>query len=405
MEASVSQSVLNIEFPEVLAFLFEQARYKVAYGGRGGAKSWGYAQALIIQGFQRKLRIICTREYQNSMKESVHQILSDQIDRMNLNNFYEVLQSAITGRNGTEFIFAGIKTNPRKIKSTEGIDICWVEEAEKVSKDSWQMLIPTIRKDGSEIWVSFNPDEETDPTYQRFVDNPPPGAIVKEVNWRDNPWFPEVLRKEKDYLASVDMDAYEHVWEGKCRRSSAAEIFFGKYVVDSFQPDSRYWSGPYFGADFGFARDPATLVKCWVYQDVLYIEYEFWGVGIEISDLTAKYKEIPGAETHTIRADNSRPETISHLRNNGIEKIISCAKWDGCIKDGISVLRAFKQIVIHSRCKYAIFEAKHYRYKVDELTGEVLPIIIDKHNNIWDAVRYALEPIIKRGYFAGCDLS
>jgi phage terminase large subunit len=155
------------------------------------------------------------------------------------------------GRNGSEFIFAGIRKDIEKVKSTEGIDICWVEEAEKVSKRSWEVLIPTIRKDGSEIWVTFNPDEETDPTYQRFVVNPPPDAEVVEINWRDNPWFPEVLRKEKDYLFKVDPEAAEHVWEGKCNTRSDAQIFAGKYIIEEFTPEN--WHGPYYGLDFGFA--------------------------------------------------------------------------------------------------------------------------------------------------------
>lgn len=204
------------DFPKKLRFLFEPHRYKVAHGGRGGAKSWGFARALLIMAYQKPMRVMCAREFQNSIQESVHRLLSEQIVELGLQAHYEVLQSAIRGKNGSEFVFVGIKTDPSKVKSAEGFDVCWVEEAEKTSDDSWKILIPTIRKPGSEIWVSFNPHLMTDATYQRFVVNPPPEAMVVQVNWRDNPWFPEVLDLERRHLQESDPDAYLHVWEGQC---------------------------------------------------------------------------------------------------------------------------------------------------------------------------------------------
>ena len=188
------------EFPEKLQCLFRPARYKVLYGGRGGAKSWGIARALLIQGAAKPLRVLCAREIQKSIGDSVHKLLSDQIKALGLAGFYEVQKTVIRGRNGTEFTFHGLKHNVTNIKSAEGADVCWVEEAQTVSKSSWATLIPTIRKPGSEIWVSFNPELEDDETYQRFVANPPTGAVVVKVNWSDNPWFPDVLRQEKDDL-------------------------------------------------------------------------------------------------------------------------------------------------------------------------------------------------------------
>ena len=187
---------VDIEFPEKLLFLFEPHPYKVLYGGRDGVKSWSAAQALILQGAQRPLRILCARETQQSIRESVHQLLSEQIVRLGLSEFYEVLQSTIRQRNvkdgqrGTEFIFVGLQNlSITQIKSFESIDICWVEEAQVVSKRSWSILLPTIRKPGSEIWITFNPDLATDDTYLRWVVNPPPGAIVIRTNWRDNNWL------------------------------------------------------------------------------------------------------------------------------------------------------------------------------------------------------------------------
>jgi phage terminase large subunit len=204
-------------FPQALDFLFRPKRYKVAYGGRGGAKSWGAARALLILGMQRPLRILCARELQNSIAESVHKLLSDQIALMNLP--YKIEKTQIYNDLGTGFFFEGIYRNVDRIKSYEGVDICWVEEAHRVTKASWEILIPTIRKDGSEIWVTFNPDLESDETYQRFIKSPPPEdmAFVRKITWRNNPWFPQVLRDELEELKRKDYDEYLHVWEGECR--------------------------------------------------------------------------------------------------------------------------------------------------------------------------------------------
>jgi hypothetical protein len=193
------------------------SRYKAIYGGRGSAKSWSVARALLLRGARKPLRILCAREFQNSLAESVHQLLADQVAELGLADIYTIRKGAITGSNGTEFVFAGLKHHISKIKSFEGVDIVWVEEGQTVSKHSFDVLIPTIRRPGSEIWVTFNPDLEEDDAWQRFVVSPLPGSIVQEVNWNDNPWFPDELRLEKDHLKSRDLDAYYNVWEGRCR--------------------------------------------------------------------------------------------------------------------------------------------------------------------------------------------
>jgi phage terminase large subunit len=222
---SIQQALAKAEFPEKLSILFDPARYKVLYGGRGGAKSWGVARALLIIGARQATRILCAREFQTSIKDSVHKLLSDQIFSMGLEDFYEITQTAIRGKNGTEFSFAGLKNNVANIKSYEGCDICWVEEAQTTSKMSWNVLIPTIRKEGSEIWITFNPELETDETYKRFVVDPPENSIVQRVNWSDNPWFPETLRLEKDALYARDREAYNTIWEGVCRQTVDGAIF------------------------------------------------------------------------------------------------------------------------------------------------------------------------------------
>jgi len=215
----------NVEFPVKLQCLFNPSRYKVLWGGRGGAKSWGIARALLIIGANKPIRVLCAREFQTSIKDSVHKLLSDQINNMNLTEFYEVVDRTIRGKNGTEFNFVGLKNNVANVKSYEGVDICWVEEAQSVSARSWDVLIPTIRKEQSEIWVSFNPELATDNTYQRFIVNSPNNAIVQKINWSDNPWFPETLKLEKDALKSRDIEAYNTVWEGICRVTVDGAIF------------------------------------------------------------------------------------------------------------------------------------------------------------------------------------
>lgn len=378
-----------------------QKRYKVYYGGRGGGKSWAVAKALLLVGANQKIRVLCAREIQNSIQDSVHKLLKDEIHRSKqLSNFYIVTKTSIFGINGTEFIFKGIAHDPMQIKSLEGIDICWVEEAQKVSKESWELLIPTIRKTGSEIWVTFNPHLKTDPTYQRFVVNKPPNAIVKKINWSDNPYIPQELLDEKDYIKDVDYNLYLHIWEGHCKTATDAQVFKDKFVVEDFNvyQISKETGQPlemYFGLDWGFAQDPTAIVRCVVIGYDLYIDYEAGGVGMELDDTPRYIDKIPKAKQSIIRADSARPESISHIKKKGY-KIVSVEKWGGSIEDGIEFMRTFRKIHIHRRCKNTAEEFSLYSYKVDKVTGEILPKIVDKYNHYIDAIRYALAPLIKQ---------
>ena len=216
---------LNVEVPEALGFLYEPMRYKVAHGGRGGAKSWAFADALLVQGMQQPLRILCAREFQNSISESVHQLLSDRIATHGLESVYDIQSNKISGKNGTQFVFTGLRINPSNLKSFEGADRCWVEEGQNASKRSWDILTPTIRKPGSEIWVSFNPELETDETYQRFVVNPPANCLTREVTYKDNPWFTEELEAERLDCLARDPDGYLTIWEGKCRVALEGAVY------------------------------------------------------------------------------------------------------------------------------------------------------------------------------------
>lgn len=381
----------RIKIPKAFKLLSKPKRYKVLYGGRGSGKSWACARVILGLGFDKPLRILCTREIQRSIKDSVHKLLQDQIAAMGLDGFYEVTRESIRGLNGTEIIFKGLRANPQEIKSMEGIDICWVEEAQAVSAESWDLLIPTIRSANSEIWITFNPLDESDPTYQRFVLNPPDDAIVRKVNYDENPYFPDVLRREMEWLRKRDYDSYLNVWQGEPRKHSNALVFGGRFTVDDFEPpaNARF----YHGADWGFAEDPTTLVRFFIDGRTLYIDQEAWGIGVEIDNTPALFDQISTARRWPIKADCARPETISYMRRQGFN-IQGAKKWQGSIEDGIEFLKTF-DIVIHPRCQHVIDEFNHYSYKVDKLTGDILPQIVDAWNHCIDSIRYGADGLIK----------
>lgn len=383
----------RIPIPRAYTDLLNPYRYKIYYGGRGSAKSWNFARALLTRTTKEPLRIFCAREIQKSIKDSVHRLLSDQIEKLGLSPNYEVTNNEIRGINGSLFIFNGLKHNVNQIKSLEGIDIVWVEEAELISDDSWEILIPTIRKPNSEIWISFNPDKDTDPTYRRFIKNTPPNSLLKKVSWRDNPFFPDTLAKEKDYLKSVDIDAYNHIWEGDTWNRSQAQVFGGKYVIEEFEEAGL--GDAYYGADWGFATDPTVLIKCFINDGNLYISQEAYGLHTETIDIPELFNKIDGSNRSIIRGDSARPEIISHLKRHGFPHMKAVEKWKGSVEDGISWIRGLKKIIIHPRCKHTIEEAKLYSYKTDRLTGDVLPELVDEHNHCWDSIRYAISPLIK----------
>ena len=271
IDQKIKDAISRIRFPKKFEALFkpEKVRYRIFYGGRGGAKSWCFARALLAKGTKAPIRILCAREFQTSIKDSVHKLLSDQIYELGMETFYEITQSSIKGINGTEFLFAGIKNNTNNIKSIEGIDICWVEEAQSTSANSWNVLIPTIRKQDSEIWVSFNPELPTDDTWKRFVENPPESSVVVKVNWNDNPWFPETLNLERLSLQSRDMASYNNVWEGMTRNTIDGAIFAKE--MDQAEMDGRITNVPYDSSkpchavfDLGWADNTA----CWIIQFV-----------------------------------------------------------------------------------------------------------------------------------------
>ena len=391
----MSSSKQTIQIPDKFSGLFEPKRYKVYFGGRGGAKSWNFARTLISLAYTKNIRILCTREFQSSIADSVHALISDQITMMGLDDYFEVKRDYIQSHTGSLFIFAGLRRDPKKVKSTEGIDIAWVEEADTISNESLDLLIPTIRKPGSEIWFSFNPDQESDPVYKRFVLTERDDTFAQKISYRDNKWFPDVLKTELEWDKKYDFEKYQHIWEGECRAHTDAQVFHGKYRIDSFTaPDGAVF---YYGADWGFSQDPTTLVRCFIDDGTLYIDYEAYGVGVDIDATPELFRQVPGAVDYIITADSARPETISYMRQHGFPRITRARKGAKSIEDGISFLRSFREIVIHNRCKHTADEFKLYSYKRDRLTGDVLPTIEDKHNHCIDSLRYATERIRAHG--------
>ena len=397
---------IQINIPEAFQELFIPARYKSFYGGRGGAKSYAFADALIILSTQRPLRILCARELQTSIRESVHQLLETRINKLGVRELFDVQKSTILGNNGTEFIFKGIRFNISEIKSMEGIDICWVEEAQNVSEESWKTLSPTIRTgehlESSEIWLSWNTGQEQDATYQRFVTNPPPDCISRLVNYYDNPFFPEVLRREMEWCKQVDYEAYLNIWEGKPKKVSDALVFKNKYVIEDFETPRN--AKLRFGADWGFSEDPTVLIRFYIENNELWIDQEAYGFGTEIDNIPTLFDTVDESRKYKIVADSARPETISYVRRQGF-KIIACKKQqsgtkEGFVQDGVSYMKQFRKIHIHTRCKHVADEFNNYSYQVDDRILDsngrprILPILVDKFNHSIDSIRYGLEDLI-----------
>lgn len=392
----------TLAFPPKLVPVFSQPRgtfrYIGLYGGRGSGKSFSAAlAAAALRGYVEPLRILCARSFQVSIKESFHAELKSAISTHAwLADHYEVGVDYLRGRNGTEFIFKGLKNS---VKSLAQIDLTIVEESEDVTESQWLDLEATVfRRPKAELWSLWNPKLEGSATDRRFRKDPPGRSAIIEMNYTDNPWFPleELRAREQERL---DPATYRHVWMGAYLTNSDSQIFANKYLVAEFEPVPG-WHGPYQGGDFGFSQDPTVAVRCWINDDTLYVEYEASKVKLEI-DETAQFVEerIPGFSQYVTRWDSARPESISYLRRHGMSRAAAVAKWKGSVEDGIAYMRAFKRIVVHPRCKLTAREMELYSYKVDAKSGDILTDIIDANNHAIDAIRYALAPMVKRrGY-------
>lgn len=398
--SQVTEAISKAQFPIKLEGLFKPSRYKVLQGGRGGAKSWGIARALLIKGAKDQMRILCAREFMTSMKDSVHKLLSDQIQALGLTGFYEITQASIRGANGTEFAFVGLKNNVANVKSYEGVDICWVEEAQTVSRLSWNVLIPTIRKEKSEIWVSFNPELETDETYQRFVANPPADCISIKINWSDNPWFPEVLRLEKDSLKARDLEAYNQVWEGLCRKSVDGAIF-GRELQQA-ELDGRITRVPYDATkpvhaifDLGWADSTSIWFLQFVGMETRLIRY------IEDSQKTMSHylatMQTYGYVYDTVWLPHDAQNKTLAAAGRTIEDIVRAAGYKTQILPKVPILDSINAArTIFPSCYFDREHAaeginclRHYRYEVDPETKQFSRSPLhDHYSHGADAFRY-----------------
>lgn len=385
----MSSSSLTIETPEVFLPLLEPARYKGAWGGRGSGKSHFFAELLIEDCIRQKIDAVCVREVQQSLNQSVKKLLELKIQQLGVGHMFEVLYDRIKTPNGGVIIFQGMATTTAEsIKSLEGFDRCWVEEAQSLSQRSLDLLRPTIRKEGSEIWFSWNPNEKTDPV-DVFLrgDNPPPHSIVVKANYRDNPWLPDVLKQELEYDQRRDPDKFAHVWLGEYRKNSEARVFKNWRIEEFERPDGTIFR---LGADWGFSIDPSVLIRCSIDEHALYVDYEAYQVGCEIDNLPALFMSVPDSEKWPITADSARPETINYMQKHGFPKILPAIKGARSLEEGVEFLKSF-DIIVHPRCKHLIDELTLYSYKTDPMTGAVIPILADKDNHCIDSLRYALE--------------
>ena len=398
--SEVQDAIAKAEFPVKLEGLFKKSRYKVAYGGRGGAKSWGIARALLILGAKSPLRILCAREFMTSMRDSVHKLLCDQIETLGLLGFYDITQASIRAKNGTEFAFVGLKNNIANVKSYEGVDICWVEEAQTVSRLSWNVLIPTIRKEGSEIWVSFNPELETDETYQRFVVNPPDDSIQIKINWYDNPWFPDTLKLEKDALKARDEEAYNQVWEGLCRQTVDGAIFARE--MQQAEKDGRICRVPYDATkpvhavfDLGWSDSTAIWFLQFVGMETRLIRY------IEDSQKTISYylatMQTYGYVYDKIWLPHDAENKTLAAAGRSIDDIVRAAGYKTEIMPRVPILDSINAArTIFPNCYFdrehtadGLACLRHYRYEVDPETGQFSRNPLhDHYSHGADAFRY-----------------
>lgn len=422
--------------------MLKPRRFKGLYGGRGGMKSHFFAELMIEAHLNPGERSICVREVQNSMEDSVKMLLEDKIRKFGLTerDGFVIKHDYIRTPGDGKIIFEGMRNHTKDtLKSLEGFRRAWVEEAQSLSKRSLEILTPTIRwerKDPltgevleiSELWFSWNPHLPSDPVDQLFRGpNPHPDAIAIEISYKDNPWFPEVLRRDMEWARQTDPDKYQHVWAGGYETHNDTRVF-KNFRVESFETPANAMF--YLGADWGFSVDPSTLVRCFV-QDVdpvtkqpyerrrLYIDRDLWKIGVEIDHLPAffdglvcgcKIQDDGSPQPEPCRdpsnhgwarewacaADSARPETISYLNRNDYPRIAAAKKGPNSVKEGVIFLQGF-DIVIHPRCTHTIDEFISYSYKKDPRTGIIYPILEDKKNHVIDPLRYSLEQLHEAG--------
>jgi phage terminase large subunit len=399
--ATIQEVKAKVRFPAKLKCLFvpEKSRYRILYGGRGGSKSWNIARALLLKGCEQSIRVLCAREFQTSIKDSVHKLLCDQIYKLELEAHYEITQTTIRGINGTEFIFVGVKNNTNNVKSIEGIDICWVEEAQSVSPNSWNVLVPTIRKADSEIWISFNPELPTDETWKRFVLNPPENSVVQKINWNDNPWFPEVLDLERRALQGRDIEAYNNVWEGIPRQTVDGAIFAKEVTMAELE--GRICNVPYDATkpvhavfDLGWADQTACWILQFVGQETRLLRY-FEDSQQTMSFYLAKLQSFGYLYDTIWLPHDAKAKSLGSGKS--IEEIVRATGMKVQVLDRVPVADSINAArTIFNRCYFdrqnteeGLQCLRHYRYDVDpESKVFSAKPLHDEYSHGADAFRY-----------------
>lgn len=380
---------LEIETPRVFAPLLGPARYKGAHGGRGSGKSHFFAEMMVERHIVEKLDAVCLRETLKSLEFSSKKLIEAKIQAMNAGLYFDVQDRRIKTSRGGVIIFEGMQNHTAdSIKSLEGFDVAWGEESQSFSQRSLDILRPTIRKEGSELWFSWNPRHKTDPIDVLLRgDELPDGAAVVQANYNDNPWFPEELRLEMEFDRRRDKDKFAHVWLGAYEMHSEARVFRNWRVEEFDVPDDVAIRQ---GADWGFSVDPTVLVQCYIVGRTMYVPHEAYSIGCEVDNIPDLFGTVPDSERWWITADSARPETISYVQRHGFPKIGPAVKGAKSLEDGVEFLKSY-DIVVHPRCRHTIKELTMYSYKIDDDTGLVLPVLADRDNHVIDALRYANE--------------
>lgn len=386
---------LELNVAEAFEDLYRPSRHKAYYGGRGSGKSHNIAEALVVNASLKPTKIVCGRQFQSSINESVKELIESKIYSLGLSTGFRILDREIRHvSTGSRFVFVGLDRNPDSQKSLEGVDIFWCEEAQTLNERSMEIIIPTIRKPGSEMWWSWNPRYKDDPIDKMFRGSIiPKNSIIKEVHYYDNPYFDSTpLKEEMERSKLVNIARYNHIWLGQYDENALAVVMRHAREGRVEVPLGVY---PRYGMDFGFSTSPNAIVKLYVIEELktIYIASEEFG-HVSLRELPELIGGVPGALESTIVADSARPETIDYLSGEGIS-IYGAPKPQGSVKSGIEWLRGY-DIVIDPSCSYMLEEKRLYRYKVND-KGKVLDVLVDDYNHGWDAVRYACHDLIGLG--------
>lgn len=398
--------MMNINILEYSLPLYEDPKmWNFFDGGRAGGKSHEVGQHLIVDAMQNTTGNLCGREYQVSLKDSVHSLISQIIREYDLNwnlngnpktPFWDIGREYIRNARGSFFIFKGFQ-DMNSIKSINGINRVWAEEAQSLSQHVIDILLPTIRAEDARFFFTWNNSRPDDPIEKLRDSIPNDISYKRHVTYKDNKYALKnnQLMAQINRMREQDYEKYQHVYLGGYNFNADSQIFKNKYIVADFEK-KPHWTGAYYGLDWGFANDPTAMVECYIGDDCLYISRELCSTGIELDGMYSWINEkMPEAKNHVIRADNARPESISYCRRHGFPSMIAANKWPNSVKDGIAALRGFYKIIIHPSCVNAAEQFSKYSYKTDKLSGDVMPEIAKGHDHIPDALRYAIDPIIQ----------